>query len=145
MDFGAKEILVGNLLPLGCTPALLTLYPGKIDKYNRFGCLSEINQISVSHNRKLEAKVVAFRAKYPSIKFYLADFYGVYNAVLSSPSTYSKYPHCFRNSSKSRLLLLQRPPSMHNRSLTLLGVSIHTDHTLSIIYLKSASCLCPVS
>lgn len=113
MDFGAKEILVGNLLPLGCTPALLTLYPGKIDKYNHFGCLSELNQISVAHNKKLEAKVVAFRARHPSIKFYLADFYGVYNAVLSSPGTYSKYPRCFRDPSEFMFLLLHRLTSKY--------------------------------
>jgi hypothetical protein len=113
VDFGAKEILVGNLLPLGCTPALLTLYPGKIDKYNHFGCLSELNQISVAHNKKLEAKVVAFRARHPSIKFYLADFYGVYNAVLSSPGTYSKYPRCFRDPSEFMFLLLHRLTSKY--------------------------------
>lgn len=87
----AKDILVVNLPPLGCMPALLTLYPGTKDKYNSHGCLTEINKISAEHNKLLGEGIVALRAKYPTVKFYYGDAHGVYTDILKDPLKYSKH------------------------------------------------------
>ena len=79
-----------NLIPLGCTPALLTLYPGTPDKYDQYGCLQAFNDISTKHNKVLGEKIVTLRSKYPAIKLYFADMHAVYIDILKSPQTYSK-------------------------------------------------------
>lgn len=84
------EILVVNLPPLGCIPALLTLYPGTPDAYNSYGCLTELNKITSYHNKLLGEKVVALRKKYPKVTIYYGDVHGVYTDILSDPLKYSK-------------------------------------------------------
>ncbi len=87
------EILVVNLPPLGCTPALLTLYPGSADAYNSYGCLTELNKITSYHNKLLGEKVVALRKKYPQVTIYYGDVHGVYTDILKDPLKYSKSSH----------------------------------------------------
>lgn len=86
----AKDILVVNLPPLGCMPALLTLYPGTKDKYNNHGCLTEINKISAEHNKLLAEGITKLQAKYPTVKLYYGDSHGVYTDILKDPLKYSK-------------------------------------------------------
>ncbi|KAG0619372.1 hypothetical protein M758_4G135000 [Ceratodon purpureus] len=88
-DFGATRVLVVNMPPLGCFPALLTLYPASIDKYNLYGCLTNLNKISIAHNEALEQEVVALRATYTNTTFYLGDFYSVYTNILKTPQVYN--------------------------------------------------------
>lgn len=89
-DFGATQVLVVNVPPLGCTPALLTLYPNSIDKYDSYGCLTNINKVSIAHNKALKEEVILLRAKYPNVTYYLADYYSVYTDILANPQVYSK-------------------------------------------------------
>ena len=85
----AKTILVVNLPPLGCIPALLTLYGSKDMEYDEFGCLTKLNKISAAHNKKLNETVINLRARYPHIKIVYADGYGVYTDILKDPKRYN--------------------------------------------------------
>lgn len=91
-------MLVVNMPPLGCFPALLTLYPASINKYDSYGCLTNLNKISIALNEALEEEVIALRATYSNTTFYLGDFYSVYTNILKTPQVYSKIrPQLARN------------------------------------------------
>lgn len=85
----ASTIFVVNLPPLGCIPALLTLYGGPNEDYDDYGCLKKLNKISRSHNKLLGEKVAALRTKYPEATLVYADAESVYFDILKSPSTYN--------------------------------------------------------
>jgi len=85
----ASEILVVNLPPLGCIPAMLTLYGGPKAKYDAHGCLSELNKITSAHNRLLGERVEALRGKYPKAKIYYGDAHGVYTDILKDTKKYN--------------------------------------------------------
>uniref|UniRef100_A0A7I4BN57 GDSL esterase/lipase n=1 Tax=Physcomitrium patens TaxID=3218 RepID=A0A7I4BN57_PHYPA len=95
----AKDILVLGLPPLGCIPAMLTIYQTPGAKYNSHGCLSDLNKITTKHNRLLGEKVIALREKYPdTLRLLYGDIHGVYTDILKNPEAYSK------------LFLISHPP-----------------------------------
>lgn len=88
-DFGATAVFVVNVPPIGCFPALLTVYPKSSDKYDSYGCLKSINNISTTHNAALEEQVISLRSKYPNVTYYLLDFYSAYTDILADPAAYN--------------------------------------------------------
>jgi hypothetical protein len=86
----AKHILVLGLPPLGCIPAMLTLYQSSKAKYDRYGCLSDLNKITAKHNKLLGEKVDALREKYPdTLNVFYGDIHGVYTDILKNPEAYN--------------------------------------------------------
>jgi alpha-L-fucosidase len=85
----ANEILVANLPPLGCMPAMLTQFQSATASYDSHGCLTELNRITSAHNELLGTTVVALRAKYPDAKIYYGDIHGVYTDILKDPLSYN--------------------------------------------------------
>lgn len=85
----AGDILVANLPPLGCMPAMLTQYQSATASYDSHGCLKEINRITSTHNDLLATTVVALRTKYPDIKIFYGDIHAVYIDILNDPLSYS--------------------------------------------------------
>jgi len=85
----ATKILVVNLPPLGCIPALLTLFKGKGLEYDSYGCIKVLNEISKAHNAALNDKVVELRKTYPHILITLGDGYAVYEDILKDPKSYN--------------------------------------------------------
>ncbi|KAG0601664.1 hypothetical protein M758_11G130200 [Ceratodon purpureus] len=87
---GALTMLVVNLPPLGCIPALLTLYSGATgNQYDEYGCLKELNLITATHNEVLSDEVIKLRAKYPKVYFYYGNVHDVYTDILKAPSKYN--------------------------------------------------------
>lgn len=87
--FGGRSFMIVNLPPLGCLPALLTLYPADDSgNYDTYGCLNSLNKISKTHNQLLERRVTDLRNNYTNATFYYADYYNVYRDVLKSPADY---------------------------------------------------------
>ena len=85
------EILVINLPPLGCIPALLTLYSGGHgEQYDEYGCLKELNLITATHNEQLADEIIKLRAKYPTVNFYHGNVHDVYTDILTTPLKHSK-------------------------------------------------------
>jgi alpha-L-fucosidase len=96
----AQTILVVNLPPLGCIPALLTLYGGPEAKYNSHGCLESLNSITKHHNKLLGERVAALRIKYPDAKLLYGDAHGVYTDIPKHPAKYSTQNirlYCIKN------------------------------------------------
>ncbi|KAG0627096.1 hypothetical protein M758_2G173600 [Ceratodon purpureus] len=85
----ASTILVVNLPPLGCVPAMLTLYGGPHAKYDSHGCLSDLNKITREHNELLAKKVDELRAKHPDVKLLYGDAHSVYTDILKDPKKYN--------------------------------------------------------
>ena len=81
--------MIVNLPPLGCLPALLTIYPETdSERYDAYGCLDTMNNISKAHNALLLSRVEDLRSTYTNATFYFADYYNVYIDVLKSPADY---------------------------------------------------------
>jgi len=88
--FGGRDLLVINLPPLGCIPAMLTLFPDNSpDSYDSRGCYKEINRITSNHNALLEESVIDLRARYPDVNLYYGDLHGVYLNMLTDPRSYN--------------------------------------------------------
>lgn len=88
---GILDILVINLPPLGCIPAMLTLFLDNMPaSYDSGGCFKKINNITSHHNDLLEKSVIALRVKYPAVKFFYGDLHSVYIDILTDPRSYSK-------------------------------------------------------
>lgn len=85
----AGNILVANLPPLGCIPAMLTQFQNPNASYDIYGCLTELNEITSAHNQYLLESVIALRAKYPTVKIYYGDTHGVYTDILQNPLNYN--------------------------------------------------------
>lgn len=85
----AQNILIANLPPLGCIPAMLTQFQSPNASYDTYGCLDEINAISAAHNQYLMESVIALRAKYPTVKIYHGDMHGVFTDILTNPLAYN--------------------------------------------------------
>lgn len=106
--FGGLDLLVLNLPPLGCIPAMLTLFPDNSpDSYDSRGCLKEVNRITSNHNALLEESVIALRAKYPAVNIYFGDLHSVYINMLTDPRSYSTL-HNFLSVVKFLIQSLQR-------------------------------------
>nr|PNR55405.1 hypothetical protein PHYPA_006302 [Physcomitrium patens] len=88
-QFGGANVVVVNLPPLGCFPALLTIYPASVDKYDKYGCLSSLNKISTAHNTALNSTVLTIREKYRNVTFHYGDLFSAYTDILKSPQTYN--------------------------------------------------------
>lgn len=90
IEFGGIDLLVINLPPLGCIPAMLTLFlESTPDSYDSRGCLKELNKITTAHNAQLGDAMITLRAKYPTANLYYGDLHGVYTDILSSPKSYN--------------------------------------------------------
>ena len=76
--------------PLGCIPAMLTMFPGTADKYDGHGCLKALNEITAKHNLLLGESIASMRPLYPDAKLFYGDLHGVYTDILKSPAKYSK-------------------------------------------------------
>lgn len=96
--------MIVNLPPLGCLPALLTLYAeDDSGQYDTYGCLDSLNKISTTHNELLESRVIDLRSNYTNATLYYADLYNVYIDVLKSPADYGT--HLLKSSETSNELL----------------------------------------
>ena len=84
--------MVVNLPPLGCIPAMLTLFleNSTAASYDSRGCLKMLNTITRHHNALLEKFVIALRVKHPAVKLFYGDLHSVYIDILKHPRRYSE-------------------------------------------------------
>ncbi|CAK9220931.1 unnamed protein product [Sphagnum troendelagicum] len=88
-DFGGRDILVVNLPPLGCLPALLTLHPGKSSlEYDEYGCLKKYNQPIEWHNSFLRSSIAALRTTYPDANLYYGNLNAAFYDILKNSTHY---------------------------------------------------------
>lgn len=81
---GARKIGVTSMPPLGCFPAVLTLFGYQQQK----GCVRTINNHVLVFNRKLNSTAATLRKQLPDLKLVVFDVFSpLYDAIMS-PSSY---------------------------------------------------------
>uniref|UniRef100_A0ACD5VJ14 Uncharacterized protein n=1 Tax=Avena sativa TaxID=4498 RepID=A0ACD5VJ14_AVESA len=85
---GAKYVVVADIFPLGCIPAMLTYFAGR-DKadYDQHGCLATTNRLLPQyHNSLLRRRVKVLRSKYPHATIISTEYYRPFTAFLHEPA-----------------------------------------------------------
>ena len=89
IDLGAVELVVPGVLPIGCFPLYLTLYPSSDkDDYDEIGCLRSFNNLSSYHNELLKQAVSGLQSKHAGVRLMYADFYTQVADMVRSPENF---------------------------------------------------------
>ncbi|XP_020406825.1 GDSL esterase/lipase At5g45910 isoform X2 [Zea mays] len=91
IGLGAVDVVVPGVLPIGCFPLYLTLYPGssKDGDYDEAGCLRSYNNLSSYHNELLRQAVSGLQSKHGGgVRLMYADFYAQVADMVRSPESY---------------------------------------------------------
>ncbi|KAF7085517.1 hypothetical protein CFC21_088931 [Triticum aestivum] len=83
---GARTVLVTGMIPLGCEPELLALFPG--DAHGESGCITGFNEIAQLHNRALNCMLRELRRSHPGTTLFYADIYSPIANLVASPGKY---------------------------------------------------------
>lgn len=84
---GVKTVVVPGVIPLGCSPPVLDLFPDpdKAGYDNKTGCMLKHNELSRRHNALLQESLEGIRAKHPGVKLVYADFFTPVMEMVQSP------------------------------------------------------------
>ncbi|CAO2186244.1 unnamed protein product [Urochloa humidicola] len=89
---GATSLVVSGMVPAGCEPPILDIFSSADDpaaSYDtRTGCLKEMNELSIHHNRLLLESLEKIRAKHPDIEIIYADFFSPIMEMVESPAKF---------------------------------------------------------
>ncbi|RCV25234.1 hypothetical protein SEVIR_5G148500v4 [Setaria viridis] len=89
IGLGAVDVVVPGVLPIGCFPVYLTLYPSSNkDDYDEIGCLRSFNSLSSYHNELLKQALSGLRSKHAGVRLMYADFYAQVTDMVRSPETF---------------------------------------------------------
>lgn len=84
--------MVPGVLPIGCFPLYLTLYPSSNqDDYDGIGCLKSFNGLSSYHNGLLKQGLSSLQSKYPSVRLMYGDFYTQVTQMVQSPGSFGTH------------------------------------------------------
>ena len=83
------DVVVPGVLPIGCFPLYLTLYPSSNkDDYDEIGCLKSFNNLSSYHNDLLKQAVSGLQSKHAGVRLMYADFYAQVADMVRSPESF---------------------------------------------------------
>ncbi|XP_057781896.1 GDSL esterase/lipase At5g22810 [Salvia miltiorrhiza] len=82
-NMGARKIGVTTLPPLGCVPAVITIF-GE----DRNECVEKINKVAVSFNKKLNSTSQKLQAKLPALNLVVLDIYQPLHDLVTRPTDY---------------------------------------------------------
>ncbi|KAJ3694248.1 hypothetical protein LUZ60_009728 [Juncus effusus] len=84
---GAMHLVVPGNLPVGCSPAYLTLFASlnKTEYDSETRCLKKLNAFAMYHNSLLQNELVRLQKKYPQTRIIYADYYGAVIPFVHSP------------------------------------------------------------
>lgn len=87
-NLGARKIGVTTLPPLGCVPAVVTIF-GE-DNNN---CVEKINKAAVSFNNKLNSTSQKLQSELSGLNLVVLDIYQPLHDLVTSPTDYGTYIH----------------------------------------------------
>ena len=92
---GARTVVVAGMIPIGCEPEMLALFPGGAGNYYdpASGCITRFNALAELHNRELQRALHELRRAHPgatAVRY--ADLYGPVAAAVASPKEYGTLP-----------------------------------------------------
>jgi len=84
---GAKAVVVPGVIPLGCSPPVLFLFPEPDPAgYDaKTGCMPRHNELGRHHNAALQESLKELRAKHHGVSIIYADFFGPVMDMVESP------------------------------------------------------------
>lgn len=87
---GARTVVVTGMIPLGCEPELLAMFPGGAgDYYDRAsGCITRFNELAELHNDALILMLRKLGHVYPDVSVLYADIYYPIAEAVASPTKY---------------------------------------------------------
>ncbi|TVU30939.1 hypothetical protein EJB05_22595, partial [Eragrostis curvula] len=86
---GARTVVVTGMIPLGCEPELLALFPGSVGDYDRAsGCITRFNDLAELHNSALNRMLRKLDRAYPGVSVLYADIYHPIADAVASPAKY---------------------------------------------------------
>ncbi|CAN6311260.1 unnamed protein product [Urochloa humidicola] len=86
---GARTVVVTGMLPIGCEPQQLALFPGGPGDYDpATGCIKRFNEIAELHNLALNAMLGELRLANPGRSLLYANIYGPVVSAVASPAAY---------------------------------------------------------
>ncbi|OAE31424.1 hypothetical protein AXG93_725s1130 [Marchantia polymorpha subsp. ruderalis] len=87
-QYEARNFLIYNIFPQGCSPQILTLLDEADLTKDDLGCIAEINQLDEAYNSQLFLGLEFLRASLPDTNIILFDFYNATIEMLRNPSEY---------------------------------------------------------
>lgn len=90
---GARTVVVAGMIPIGCEPEMLALFPGGAGDYYdpASGCIARFNRLAELHNCELQRALHELRRAHPGAAAAIvryADLYGPVAAAIASPGEY---------------------------------------------------------
>ncbi|PUZ39419.1 hypothetical protein GQ55_9G306100 [Panicum hallii var. hallii] len=86
---GARTVVVTGMLPIGCEPQQLALFPGGPGDYDpATGCIARFNEIAERHNLALRVMLGELRLAHPGRSLSYADIYRAVTRAVASPTLY---------------------------------------------------------
>ncbi|KAG2586084.1 hypothetical protein PVAP13_5NG020200 [Panicum virgatum] len=84
---GAKAVVVPGVIPLGCSPPVLFLFPepDPAEYDAKTGCMPRHNELGRHHNAALQESLKELRAKHHGVSIVYADFFGPVMDMVESP------------------------------------------------------------
>ncbi|CAL4966103.1 unnamed protein product [Urochloa decumbens] len=111
IKLGVKTLVVPGVIPLGCSPMILSIFPEPDPtRYDSSGCIERHNELARHHNTMLQKSLDEIRGKHPGVKIIYADFFGTILEMIESPPKFG-----FR---KDILQVCCGGPGKHNYNMT---------------------------
>ncbi|XP_004971498.4 GDSL esterase/lipase At5g45910 [Setaria italica] len=87
IKLGAKTLVVPGVIPSGCTPLILDIFPepNPSGYSTKTGCMLQYNELGRHHNTLLQESLQQIRAKNPGVKIIYADFFSPIMEMVQSP------------------------------------------------------------
>ncbi|RLN19710.1 hypothetical protein C2845_PM02G15360 [Panicum miliaceum] len=86
---GARTLVVTGMLPIGCEPQQLALFPGGPGDYDpATGCIARFNEVAERHNLALRVMLGELRLAHPGRSLSYADIYRAVTRAVASPTLY---------------------------------------------------------
>lgn len=87
-SLGARKLSLTGVPPMGCLPL-----ERATNIMNRNECVDEYNKVALEFNGKLQNLAVKLNRQLPGVNIFFADAFGVFNQILTKPSSFGKLFH----------------------------------------------------
>lgn len=93
IEVGAVTVVVPGYPAVGCIPGYLEMFRQSSDstKYDSFGCIKSLNELSNYHNKLLQIQLSQLRQNHPRANIIYADYYNAMIQFYRSPNKFGIY------------------------------------------------------
>ncbi|KAL1802034.1 hypothetical protein ACET3Z_030681 [Daucus carota] len=85
VGFGASQIIVPGIFPMGCLPAFLKDFKSTDrSAYDKHQCLNSFNDFIAFHNDYLQKTIITLQEEHPHTTIVYSDYYSAFEWILSN-------------------------------------------------------------